>query len=522
MDSFVNHRFFYSIAALVLLVVGGCASVPVETPKTASYRLEDTADTYLGRLVKPQAAAHPGQSGFHLLTDGLDALAIRLLLSERAERSIDAQYYLLLDDVTGRLFAAALLKAADRGVRVRLLLDDITTPGYDVGLAAFDAHPNIEIRIFNPFSRSRGRLLSGITEFRRVNRRMHNKSMTFDNQVTIVGGRNIGAEYFSAREDSNYDDLDVLGVGPVAEQVSAAFDAYWNDEVAVPVGALVDQQGAHEALIERRARIPQVTDAARQSPYGAALQHTIMEFIDEDQGGNKLTWCRAQVVADPPAKAAQDYAGEHPQQLSSVLGPRVRAATQELVVVSGYFVPREGGVALFRELVERGVRVLIITNSLAANDVVPVHAGYARYRKALLDAGVELWEIRPDPDPTVRLNRQRRGLGYSLSGLHMKAFFVDRRFLFIGSFNWDPRSVHINTEMGVYLDAPTLAGPALARLENALPANAYQLRLGETGEIEWLAQEDGQAVVYHQEPQASFWKRFSAGFYRLLPIEGQL
>ena len=520
MSQLQNIKRVIPLTLLIMLgLLYGCASVPFDAPKPASYAFdqEATTDTYIGRRITPLVAAHPGQSGFHLLTDGIEALAARLLLSSRAERSIDAQYYLVLNDITGRLFAASLLQAADRGVRVRLLLDDIYTSGYDIGMAALDAHPNLEIRVFNPFSRSRGRLLSGATEFSRVNRRMHNKSITFDNQVTIVGGRNIGAEYFEARTDSNYNDLDILGLGPVAQDVSTAFDTYWNAPVAVPVNRLVDGKDAAENLNQGRAAIPELIEEARRTPFGAALESTILESISN--GAIGLYWSTATVVADPPEKANRDYSGEHPQQLSSVMGPVVRSTDQELVVVSAYFVPGKSGVELFRDLTERGVRVLIVTNSLAANDVVPVHAGYAPYRKSLLKAGVELWEVRAESE---RESRQQRGLGYSLSSLHTKAFAVDRRYLFIGSFNWDPRSVNINTEMGIYLNAPDLTVPVLERFERRLPEQAYRLRLDEKGEIEWLAWEDGREVVYRNEPKASFWKRFSAGLYRLLPLESQL
>jgi len=504
---------------MMLSLLYGCASVPFDAPKPASYAFDSsaTADTFLGQRVASLSAAHPNQSGFYLLDDGIDALAARLLLSGRAERSIDAQYYLLHNDIAGQLFMVALLQAADRGVRVRLLVDDITTAGYDVGMAAFDAHPNMEIRVFNPFSRSRGRMLSSVTEFRRINRRMHNKSMTFDNQATIVGGRNIGAVYFEAQEDSNYNDLDVLGLGPVAQEVSAAFDTYWNDPVAVPAKLLVNSENATANLDERRAAIPELIANARQTPFGAALESTLLNAINNNE--TALSWSQATVVADPPQKAQHDYRGDHPEQLSSVMGPVVRATENELVVVSAYFVPGQSGVELFRNLRDRGVRVLIMTNSLAANDVVPVHAGYARYRKALLEAGVELWEVRAE---AKRESRQRRGLGYSQSSLHTKAFAVDQRYLFIGSFNWDPRSVNINTEMGIYLDAPDLTVPVLEYFERRRPELAYRLRLDETGEIEWVGWKNGQEVIYHNEPGASFWKRFSAGFYSLLPIESQL
>jgi putative cardiolipin synthase len=508
------------LMGLVLIgLLSACTSTPVpfDAPKTASYAYEDTSGTRLGQNVARAAATRPGQSGFYLLNDGIEALAVRLLLSERAERSIDAQYYLLHNDITGQLFAAALLRAADRGVRVRLLLDDIDTAQYDAGMTALDGHPNIEIRLFNPFSRSQGQLMSFFTEFGRINRRMHNKSMTFDNQATIVGGRNIGAVYFSAEEDANYNDLDVLGFGPVAGEVSAVFDAYWNSSVVVPVSALLDEEATSEGLDERRARIPEIIETARRSPYGAALDDELLETIAADE--TILTWSEAIVVADPPEKAAETYAGKHPEQLSSVMGPVVRAAEKELVIVSPYFVPRKSGVEAFRELTERGVRVVILTNSLASNDVVPVHAHYARYRKALLEAGVELWELRAEK---ADRDRQRSGLGFSRSSLHTKAFTVDGRYFFIGSFNWDPRSIDINTEMGLYLDAPDITGLALERFERSLPTLAYRLRLTEAGDIEWIAQKNGQEVIYQDEPGVSFWRQLSSDLYGLLPIEDQL
>ena len=511
-----------SLTLTLLMIIGllfGCTSVPFNAPKPASYAFADhvTAETFLGRQITPMAAAHPNQSGFYLLSDGIEALAARLLLSQRAERSIDAQYYLLLNDITGQLFMAALLQAADRGVRVRLLLDDTYTAGYDTGIAALNSHPNFEIRLFNPFSRSRGRLLSGVTEFSRINRRMHNKSMTFDNQITIVGGRNIGAEYFEAKTGSNYNDLDVLGIGPVAQDVSASFDTYWNDPLAVPANVLVKDEQAQSNLDQRRKSIPGLLEQARKTKYGAALESAILKSIRNND--INLSWNAATVVADPPEKAQADYSGDHPQQLSSVMGPVIRAAEKELIVVSAYFVPGKNGVDLFRSLTERGVRVIIVTNSLAANDVVPVHAGYAPYRKDLLEAGVELWEVRAE---AKREGRQKRGLGQSLSSLHTKAFTIDRSHLFIGSFNWDPRSVNINTEMGVYINAPELTATVLREFERLLPLKAYRLRLNQNDEIEWSGREDGQEVVYHRDPKASFWRRFSAGFYSLFPLESQL
>lgn len=503
---------------LILALLGGCAGLPVDYPRQPSQAIIDTGDTSLGRDVSALTAAHPGQSGFYLLGEGLDALAARLLMAARAERSIDAQYYLLHDDITGRLFVRRLLEAADRGVRVRLLLDDIDTGGYEAGMVGLDHHPNVEIRLFNPFVQRGGlRALNLLTEPRRLNRRMHNKSMTVDNQVTVVGGRNIGAEYFGARPDMDFGDLDLLAVGPVVPEVSAAFDRYWNSEAAVPVPALLGGIDGEAALRGLREALADVDEQARATPYGAVLERTILEAIDG--GGERLHWAEAEVVADPPEKAGGALAPDDLESLRARLGPLLRGARRELVVISPYFVPREAGVALFRELRERGVRVVILTNSLASNDVPAVHAGYARYRQALLEAGVELWELRPD----IPVRRRYTGMpADSRSSLHAKTFAVDRRFLYVGSLNLDPRSVNINTEMGIVVDDPALTAPVVEGFLEELPDAAYRLGLDERGEILWRATVDGEPVVYRQEPGTGFWQRFSTDLFGLLPIESQL
>ena len=512
------------LTGLVLLTtVTGCAARfggPSQIPpalKPPSTAPDADPNTRFGRSFTPLVAAHPGQSGFYLLNNGIEALAARLLLSSRAERSIDAQYYLLHADLAGYVFVDQLLKAADRGVRVRLLLDDMTTKGHDVGLAVLDSHPHIEVRIFNPFSRRTARWWDFVTDMGRVNHRMHNKSMTFDNQITIVGGRNIGEEYFDARPDMNYNDLDLLGIGPVVQEVSQAFDAYWNSAAAVPVLALVDAPQGPQDLEQLRQRLAVQVEAAMQTPYRAAFKSSLAELLAFQR--DSLKWEQWTLVVDPPEKVQAGFEARRSEQLTSQLRPAVEAAQTEFVLVSPYFVPRHSGVEQFRRLRQRGLRVVIVTNSLSSTDVAPVHAGYSRSRKALLEAGVELWEIRDDP---TRRDRERRGLGHSASSLHTKAFAVDRRYLFVGSFNFDPRSMNINTEMGIVLDSPSLAAPALDGLFQALPASAYRLRLNADGDIEWVAQENNTEVVYRTEPHTSFWRRFSVGFLRLLPIEGQL
>jgi putative cardiolipin synthase len=519
----IRFRRGLVMSGLVLLTLlpgcaalfGGMPKIPPEL-KPPSTALDADPNTLLGRAVTPLVAAHPGQSGFYVLNNGIEALATRLLLAHEAERSIDAQYYLLQADLAGYVLVDQLLQAADRGVRVRLLIDDITTKGRDVGMAVLASHPHIEIRIFNPFAHRTGRWWDYVTDLGRVNHRMHNKSITFDNEVTIVGGRNIGDEYFDARSDSNYNDLDLMGIGPVVQEVSQAFDMYWNSAVAVPALALVDAPKDPREFAQIRQRFDAQVAAAKQTPYRAAFDSSLAEVVAFR--GDSLKWEQWTLVVDPPEKAQAGFE-RHAELVKAQLRPVVEAAQTEFVAVSPYFVPQDSGVEWLRGLRQRGLRVVIVTNSLSSTDVLPVHAGYARSRKALLAAGVELWEIRDDP---TRQDREHRGLGHSNSGLHAKTFAVDRRYLFVGSFNLDPRSSNINTEMGIVLDSPGLAALAVDRLFQKLPTYAYRLRLDANGDIEWVAQENNTEVVYRTEPHTSFWQRFRVGFLRLLPIESQV
>ncbi len=502
------------IAALVL-ALSSCASAPPSYTKTVTTAAAETGMTFLARRGDGMGNPHDGRSGIHLVTDGPEALALRLVLSERAERTIDAQYYLLHDDASGHLFAYALLQAADRGVRVRLLLDDMDVASYDAMVAALDRHPNIEIRLFNPFRRGFGSRVASLFEIERVNRRMHNKSMTFDNTVTLVGGRNIGDEYFAARENSNYNDLDVLGIGPIAREVSQAFDGYWNSPYAVPASLAVGGMAGDLTLDEARVRLASLAAEARESPYGAALTHGIREAMT--RGEIELDWAPATLVADPPEKAAGEAKVE--SLVAGVVLPYVLEAQKSLFVSSAYFVPRRRGVDLLSGLSERGVDVTILTNSLDSTDVVPVYGHYARSRKEMLEAGVNLWELRPD---AARADRERLGLGLSQSSLHTKAFAVDRKYLFVGSFNWDPRSVWINSEMGVLIRSPELASAAVELFRDNIGRNAYRLRLDDGGGIDWVAQRGDAIVVYPSEPTDSALRAFIGGVYGLLPIGSQL
>jgi putative cardiolipin synthase len=513
-----RHWLAATLTASMLLLAGGCASVDFDHPKPQSVAFQDTGGTYLGRQLAGVVAAHPeGQSGFFPLSDGIDALAVRLLMAEEAERSIDAQYYLLKDDIVGNAFIDALLRAADRGVRVRLLLDDIFTGGYDAGMAGLDSHPNFEIRIFNPFANRSARLLDGITSFSRVNRRMHNKSFTVDNQMTLIGGRNIADEYFGAREDAKFGDLDVLAIGPVVNGVSAMFDSYWNHERAAPVAAFAKMPDDPAAELARlRASLEEKRRQITDSIYAAAVKNQVLRYVETDI--DVFTWAPYVLAVDSPDKSFKSRAAEA-ESITTPLRESLLSAENEMIVISPYFVPRKAGIEAFSEVRGRGIDVTIITNSLAANNQSSVHGGYAPSRKPLLKAGVRIFEVRADADVS---GSELVAASGAKATLHTKAFIVDRKELFIGSFNFDPRSANINTELGVIIKSPEMAELFAATIDAKLADQTFEVFLNEKGKLRWRGLEGGKEVIFDKEPQTTWSQRFGAGFMRILPIRGQL
>ena len=428
--------------SLLLAWAGSCASIDVDAPRTPSLALADTDDTRLGREIQALPQVQAGQSGFDLIRDGIDALAVRLMMAERADLSLDVQYYLVHDDLTSQVIFRELLRAADRGVRVRFLLDDFLTVGLDEHLLAFDAHPQVEVRLVNPFAHRTLRFLDGAVDFRRINRRMHNKSFTADNQATVIGGRNLGDEYFAAREGSNFGDLDVLAVGPVVREVSALFDAYWNHSTAFPITAVVEPlEDPVAQLAALREHLDRNLERARESRYAQALTSTFLDLEGRPPGW--LSWCPYRLVYDSPDKLLPGAAREA-GTIYDALAETLERGREEVLIVSPYFVPLERGQQRLAALVGRGVRVRVITNSLAANNHTAVHSGDARARRPLLAAGVELYEARDD---AAVAGTERSGVESSRATLHTKAFAVDDERLFLGSFNFDPRSAYTTTEM---------------------------------------------------------------------------
>lgn len=474
----------------------------------------DTAGTRLGQAVAPLAASHPGQSGLYVLRDGRDAFAARAVLANFAQRSLDVQYYIWHNDITGVMLFDALHAAADRGVRVRLLLDDNGTAGLDATLALLDAHPNIEVRLFNPFVMRRARWLGYLTDFSRLNRRMHNKSFTADSQATIIGGRNIGDEYFGAADDMLFSDLDVLAIGPVVKAVSNDFDRYWNSASSYPVSLMVvapDQNGS--ADVKRSAAAIERTPEARAYQVAMGNSTFVSELVARRL---PLEWAAARLVSDDPAKALGRAAPDSRliPELKDLLGTPAR----ELDLVSAYFVPGPTGTAALSALARNGVAVRVLTNSLEATDVPAVHAGYARWREPLLAAGVKLFELRsawPEDEP-----RRRGGsFGSSSSSLHAKTFEVDGERVFIGSFNLDPRSARLNTEMGFVIDSPVLARHLALQMHGRVLERAYEVRLAPDGTLYWIERMDGGAIRYDTEPRAGFWRRVEVRVLSLLPID---
>lgn len=505
---------YVSLALVALAFVSGCATIDYDYPRTESNFLADTADTYLGREIAPDVAKQPqDQSGFLPLRDGIDALAARLLLARQAEKSIDLQYYLIKNDIVGRALIHALLEAADRGVRVRLLLDDMFTSGYDVGLAALHAHPNFEIRIFNPFRRgAAGRTAGALTEFGRINRRMHNKSFTVDNYITILGGRNIADEYFGAREDSKFSDLDVAAIGPLVQEVSDSFDVYWNHPTALPVPAFVKElEDPEAALNDLRERLEASREEVRESKYAEAVRSKVISF---DETNNTIfRWASYQLVVDSPDKGIKGKAADE-DLITAPLVEALRAAQKKVTIVSAYFVPLKNGVDFLIELEARGVEVTVVTNSLAANNQFTVHGGYAPSRKPLLEGGVEIYEVRADADVAGTEFIDASG---ARATLHTKAFLVDDESLFIGSFNFDPRSADINTEMGVIIHDRGMAQEFSELFNGLLNSQTYEVFLNDEGKLRWRGFENGAEVIYDKEPDTTGWQRFKVKLAKIIP-----
>jgi len=511
-----------TLAVLTAALLVSCASVRYDTPRPLSYAIDHPEETFLGRSFAAQLAEAPGRSGFHLLSSGQEAFLVRAALAESAQRTLDLQYYVVAEDATATLLLYRALRAAQRGVRVRLLIDDMYAVGRDFNFATLAAHPNFQVRVFNPFLR-RGplglsQLLDFLGEGARLNRRMHNKLWIADNAAAVIGGRNLGDAYFDMRGEESFADLDVFAAGPVVTQVSRSFDEYWNSDWAVPIAAFLGELPGQAHLDEIMSQMAARAERFRETDYARTMRATDLGRLVR---GGQLPLLPAQATAiyDTPGKPAEKIDVDQ-GNIFPVLRKLIEAAQQEVILVSPYFIPSERGIEVLGSLTRRGVRVRVLTNSLASTDVPAVHAGYARYRARLLARGIELHELRPG---ATRTGGARQGLSSGAS-LHAKAVVVDRKTILVGSMNLDPRSRLLNTEVAVLAESTALGGQLGILFDEATSLDqAFRVELSKSGDenspLAWIGHDKGEEVRYTSEPLASWWRRILSGLLGALAPE---
>ncbi len=509
------HRLLASLALAALLA--GCATVSPVVPSRgpAGYAAAPRPGGLLEAVEARVRQAHgPERSAFHLLDANEEGLRLRLALVDSARHTLDLQYYVWWADESGALLMKRVIEAADRGVKVRLVLDDLTTlladeshpKVRDPALLRVDAHPNIEIRLFNAWRERTlgGRAWEAIERMERINHRMHNKLLVADNRAAVIGGRNIGNEYFGLSPEFNFRDLDVLGIGPVARQASGVFDNFWNSDWVVPVASLGPRPGPRE-LREEYAPIRRELAAA------PALSRIRVDREDWTAEFERLSGAfhagTSRVHTDTPDPGA--IAHHMPDAIRALMG----SARGDILVTNAYIIPDERSVALLRSLKGRGVRLRVLTNSLASHDVPAVNSHYKAWRRPLLEAGVELHEARHDAAVRGRLADTAPTVS-GFMGLHVKAMVIDRERVFIGSMNLDPRSASINSEMGVVIDSPGLAGALAAAFEQDMgPENAWRVDLGPDGALRWRSAGGERSW----QPARSLWQRIEDLVFMAFP-----
>ena len=511
MDLVVPILVILLIVVGVLLLLRIMRPLPDRSTIEPSTALPPATDSPLAKAIAREQQEHPGQTGIIALAEGHDALASRLVLAQQATRSIDAQYYIWKDDAAGRLLLHALYQASLRGCRVRLLLDDNGIEGMEQWIATLDAQPGFEVRIFNPSTTRHPKLLGFAYDFFRMNRRMHNKSFTVDGLASIIGGRNIGDEYFRIGDANFFLDLDAIALGTVVQDTSAAFDRYWNSASVYPASLIVDHSLADLPAFQALA------DAARADPQTTALLSDLADSTDRlIHHSAAIEWTGVQLFVDDPAKgqgkARQDALMI--TKLAQILG----TAQRGIHLVSAYFIPGRQGSRMFEQLAQHSVNISILTNAFATTDVKAVHSGYIKYRRPLLKAGVHLYELMPGQAPGA--GKPKHFAGSGSASLHAKTFAIDNTSIFIGSFNFDPRSAHLNCEMGFLIDSHNLASQLSGAFSDSLPYGSFQPRLTDNGKMVWVTTaRDGTERTESPEPATSGLDRLIMRFMALLPIE---
>jgi len=522
--------------ALVLAALGGCASLPPgsDYPKRPSVSLPDPQTTRFGRQFASAAAENPGRSGFRIFNVGIDGFLLRLEMINAAERTLDLQYYIFRGDESGVLITDALLRAADRGVRVRVLVDEGESISGDEQLFRLEGHAGLEVRVFNPWSyRGHNKVIRGaefILRHRRLDYRMHNKLFVADGSVGLLGGRNIGDQYFQIDPDSQFADDDVFAAGPITRELAREFDEFWNSALAIPAEALERHRTVDVATWVSTHYRPMQAPKLKSAGLNYAVKlETGEPLAGLMSGALPLVWADARFVSDPPDKKELAAAGTRVGNLMyEPVAQMARQVQSQLLIVSPYFVPTKDELALLKSHRQRGIRVRALTNSLESNPETAAHAGYGHYRIELLREGVQLYEVR-------RLLGNNRGSGQSAQlsqhgnyALHAKFYVMDTRELYIGSMNFDARSRHINTEMGLIIHSSELAQQEAGRFEAMTrPENAYSVELrsiqeGDSPRLVWHTVEGGQPVDYQREPARSSWQRMKARFLSVLPLDPEL
>ena len=462
------------------------------------------------------------QSGFYLLSDNTDAFVARLALTTMAEKTLDIQYYMMHNDASGQYLAYEILSSADRGVHVRILVDDINLPGSDNHLKILSQHENIEIRIFNALAhRDWFKNIELVINLKHAGRRMHNKTFVTDNTYAIIGGRNIGDEYFDARHGRNFVDLDLLCTGPIVDDITLSFNDYWSSPLSTPVENLSKVKVVKNQLRRIRDKLKDRWRLSKNTDYFRSLQHSDIgrKIIDKKV---PFIQAKASLFYDIPEKICSTPSDKS-AYLNAQITPYLEQSENELLIVSPYFVPGTRGSSWFRNKQRQGVNINILTNSLAATDVSAVHAGYKKYRRELIDAGINLFELKIAPRSLLSKTRQFIR-GSSRASLHAKYMIIDQHYVFIGSANLDPRSRSLNTEIGILIDSDALAWQATQLFSKATSLkNSYKiLTASQNNELLWLTEEKDEEVLYHHEPEVSFLKKLSVYILGLLPIESLL
>lgn len=515
------------LSCSLILGMPACSTLPKQTPQPMEYAFDtETEQTSLAKIVEPLREQNPNLTGYHILYDPLEALAARIHLIDKAEKTLDLQYYIWDNDRIGSLALYSIIKAADRGVKVRLLMDDNNAKKMEGIYLALDQHQNIDVKLYNPYRFRHYRAMDMVLDLKRINRRMHNKSFIADNQISLIGGRNMSNQYYNVSDNYQFSDVDVMLVGSASDEIIHSFDEYWNDEYAFPVKQIVNAK--HYAL--RFESLKQQLNTYYQEITVqnyldlATRSHNVEKWLNNSI---QFDWVKAEVVHDSPSKIKSKAKKE--QYLNFQLINHLENPEHSVDIVSAYFVPEKKGEKMLSDLAQSNIQVRVLTNSFKANDVAVVHAFYAKYRKDLLKNKVELYEFLSAPE-AENLNANTEEIaektkvslkGLSRSSLHAKLMAIDQKQVFIGSFNFDPRSAYLNTEIGVLLNSPNLAKAIHQTMDENLSKYAYKLVLDANQNINWkIKKHNGDIKIYHKEPKMKWWQKAGVKIISWLPIEG--